>query len=75
MTALINANVRPHTTDDQLIVLCVDFVFPPLSAISTVVTILIQMMAVHREIQLKIQAEIDHHVGNGRLPSLDDRCK
>lgn len=60
---------------DQLMMICIDFIFPPLSAISTVVSILIQQMAIQPDIQQKLQSEIDNVVGHGRLPSLDDRIK
>lgn len=80
--SVINANwaetlsrLNVILSDDQLIMICIDFLFPPLSAISTVVTILIQQIAVQPEIQIKIQEEIDGVVGNGRLPNLDDRIK
>lgn len=61
--------------DDQLILTCIDFTFPPLSALSTTVTFLIQQICLDPSIQYKIQKEIDNVVGNGRLPTLDDRIE
>lgn len=62
-------------TDEQLILTCIDFSFPALSALSTTVTFLIQQICLEPEIQEKIQKEIDNVVGHGRLPTLDDRIK
>lgn len=62
-------------TDDQLILTCIDFSFPALSAVNTVVTFLIQQICIQPEIQKKIQNEIDKVVGQGRMPTLDDRIK
>lgn len=54
---------------------CVDFAFPPLSALSVTVSFLFQQIVAEPEIQTKIQNEIENIVGNGRLPTLDDRIK
>lgn len=62
-------------SDDQLILTCIDFAFPSLSAISMTVTFLIQQVCIDPNVQKKIQDEIDHVVGEGRLPTLDDRIK
>lgn len=59
--------------DDQLILTCIDFAFPALSALSTTVTFLIQKICHDPDIQYKIQSEIDQVVGEGRAPTLDDR--
>lgn len=61
--------------DDQLILTCLDFTFPPLSALSTTVAFLVQQIFIQPEIESKIQSEIDKVVGNGRLPTLDDRIE
>lgn len=61
--------------DDQLVLTCLDFSFPPLSALSATVTFLIQQIFKQPAIQTKIQNEIDSVVGSGRLPTLDDRIK
>lgn len=62
-------------SDDQLILTCIDFAFPALSALSTTVTFLFQKICHDPEIQYKIQSEIEHVVGEGRAPNLDDRIK
>lgn len=62
-------------SDDQLILSLIDFAFPALTALSTTVTFLIQQICHEPEVQRKIQDEIDHVVGQGRLPTLDDRIK
>lgn len=54
---------------------CVDFAFPPLSALSVTMSFMFQQICIEPEIQTKMQNEIDRVVGNGRLPSLDDRIK
>ncbi|CAD7091023.1 unnamed protein product [Hermetia illucens] len=58
---------------DQFIMGIVDFIFPAISAISTQLSFLFQWFLRKPEILKKIQAEIDEVVGNGRLPTLDDR--
>lgn len=60
---------------DQLVLALIDFSFPALTALSTTVTFLIQQICHEPEVQQKIQDEIDHVVGQGRLPTLDDRIK
>lgn len=62
-------------SDEQLILTCIDFAFPPFSALSATVTFLFQMICHKPEIQRKIQDEIDTVVGAGRPPTLDDRIK
>lgn len=54
---------------------CVDFAFPPFSALSTTMTFLVQLICHKPEIQNKIQEEVDRVIGEGRLPTLDDRIK
>lgn len=61
--------------DDQLVLSLLDFSFPALSALPTTLTFLIQQICHEPEIQRKIQDEIDHVVGEGRAPNLDDRFK
>lgn len=70
-----NSNFLFLYLDDQLILTCIDFAFPALSALSTTVTFLIQQICHDPEIQYKIQSEIDQVVGEGRAPTLDDRIK
>lgn len=61
--------------DDQLILTCIDFAFPSLSAVSTTLSFLFTQMQFNPEVQQKIHDEIDHVVGQGRAPNLDDRIK
>lgn len=61
--------------DEQLLMTCVDFGFPPFSALSTTMTFMVQLVCHKPEIQRKIQQEIDQVIGEGRLPTLDDRVK
>lgn len=53
----------------------VDFAFPAFSALSTTITFMVQLVCHKPEIQTKLQEEIDRVVGEGRLPTLDDRVK
>lgn len=62
-------------SDDQLILACIDFAFPALTALSSTVTFLFQQICHEPEVQQKIQTEIDHIVGQGRFPTIDDRIK
>ncbi|KAG5669890.1 hypothetical protein PVAND_000181 [Polypedilum vanderplanki] len=58
---------------DQMVMICTDFLFPSLSAIEIQVSFLLKHLLYHNDIMIKIQEEIDDVVGQGRLPSLDDR--
>jgi hypothetical protein len=60
---------------EQLVMICTDFLFPSLSAVETQISFLIRELLHREDVLLKIQAEIDQVVGEGRLPSLDDRVK
>lgn len=62
-------------SDDQLILTCVDFSFPALSAVPATIAFLFQQILLCPEIQKKIHAEIDHVVGHGRAPTLNDRIE
>lgn len=61
--------------DDQLIMTCIDYSIPPISAVPITVAFLMQRLILQPEYQAKIHKEIDEVVGNGRLPTLDDRIK
>ncbi|XP_055697775.1 probable cytochrome P450 304a1 [Phlebotomus papatasi] len=58
---------------EQLILICVDFFFPALTAVPVTIGFLIQRLLLQPEILIKMQKEIDEVVGRGRLPELDDR--
>lgn len=62
-------------SDEQLILTCVDFSFPSLSAVPATIAFLFQQMLLEPEVQRKVQKEIDQVVGHGRAPTLDDRVK
>lgn len=71
-----NANVSSSTfTDEQLIMTLVDFIFPALSALPSVVVHAIKLAMHHPEILKNIQEEIDRVVGTGRLVTWEDRKK
>lgn len=53
--------------------LCVDMFIPALNANSITTHCLIQRLYFHPEVLKKCQEEIDCVVGQGRLPSLNDR--
>lgn len=59
--------------DEQLVLTCLDFFFPALTAVGTQVTFLLQFCLKYPEVKERIQNEIDDVVGHGRLPTLDDR--
>lgn len=52
-----------------------DFLTPSLVANSVAVTQVLQALCTFPDVQKKVQDEIDHVVGQGRLPALDDRIK
>lgn len=59
----------------QLVSICVDFYLPALNSISVTLQFLLQRFHFQPEILKKCQDEIDRVVGQGRLPSLNDRIK
>lgn len=61
--------------NDQLLMICTDFLFPSLSAIESTIAFLFKHLVYRDDILRKIQDEIDLVVGSGRLPELDDRMK
>lgn len=62
-------------SDEQLVLTCVDFSLPSLSAVPTTLAFLFQQMCLEPEVQRKVQKEIDKVVGQGRAPTLSDRIK
>lgn len=69
------AGIKNGYMEDQLLMICTDFVFPALSAIETQIALLFMHLLYRRDICKKIQDEIEAVVGSGRLPGLDDRVK
>lgn len=62
-------------SDDQFIFALMDFFIPALTAVASQIALLFQVAIDQPEVANKIQAEIERVVGNGRLPTLDDRVK
>ncbi|XP_025988557.2 uncharacterized protein LOC113003430 [Solenopsis invicta] len=60
-------------TEEQLIILLVDFMFPALSALSGVITHIIKYLMHYPKIMEKVRNEIDNVVGTGRLVTWEDR--
>lgn len=57
----------------QLVSLCVDMFIPALNATSLTIQFLWQRFHFQPDILHKCQSEIDRVVGQGRLPTLNDR--
>ncbi|XP_047528620.1 probable cytochrome P450 304a1 [Vanessa atalanta] len=64
---------RTTFSDEQLQLVCTDYMFPAATGIQSVLTFLIERILLQPEIQDKIHEEIDRVVGRDRLPTLDDR--
>ncbi|XP_018364794.1 PREDICTED: probable cytochrome P450 304a1 [Trachymyrmex cornetzi] len=60
-------------TEEQLIILLTDVMFPAFSAIPVVITWIIKYLMHHPRVMKKVQNEIDNVVGTGRLATWDDR--
>ncbi|XP_053679606.1 probable cytochrome P450 304a1 [Anopheles nili] len=58
---------------DQLIIGCADFLVPAFSAIPAKLGLILQRLVTHPDVVEKMQAEIEQHVGQSRMPSLGDR--
>lgn len=62
-----------YFTEEQLIILLVDVMFPPLSASPVVISHIIKYLMHHPRVMEKAQNEIDTVVGTGRLITWEDR--
>ncbi|ETN61335.1 cytochrome P450 4c21 [Anopheles darlingi] len=58
---------------DQLILGLVDFFFPAISGATTQLALLLERLLLNPHVITRMQQEIDQVVGQGRLPTLDDR--
>lgn len=58
---------------EQFLMIVTDFLFPSLSAIESQVAFMLRHLMNRPDLMKRVQDEIDEVVGQGRLPSLDDR--
>uniref|UniRef100_A0A2C9GVA5 Cytochrome P450 n=1 Tax=Anopheles dirus TaxID=7168 RepID=A0A2C9GVA5_9DIPT len=60
---------------DQLIIGCADFLVPAFSAVPAKLGLILQRLVAHPPVVEQMYAELDRHVGQSRLPLLDDRTQ
>ncbi|XP_060801790.1 probable cytochrome P450 304a1 isoform X2 [Amyelois transitella] len=60
---------------EQLILTCVDYMFPAATAPQAVLAMLLERLVMQPELQDRLHEEVDRVVGSGRLPNLDDKIK
>uniref|UniRef100_A0A182PZA8 Uncharacterized protein n=1 Tax=Anopheles epiroticus TaxID=199890 RepID=A0A182PZA8_9DIPT len=58
---------------DQLVIGCADFLVPAFSAIPAKLALILERLVAHPAVVERMFSEIDQHVGQARLPLLDDR--
>ena len=58
-----------------MLLICVDFLFPAISALAVQMSFLFRQLLHQPQIAQRIQSEIDNVVGRGKLPELDDRIQ
>ncbi|XP_029169957.1 probable cytochrome P450 304a1 [Nylanderia fulva] len=63
----------PYFTEEQMIILIVDMIFPALSALPTTITHAIKHLMHNPKVMKKVQDEIDSVVGTGRFVTWEDR--
>lgn len=66
-------NKSENFTEEQLIILVIDMMFPAFGAIPIVITHVIKYLMHHPRVMNKVQNEIDNVVGTGRLVTWEDR--
>lgn len=72
----LNEDNKSHNfTEEQLIILLVDMMFPAFSAMPSAITHAIKYLMHNPKIMEKVQSEIDSVVGTGRLVTWGDRVK
>nr|UEN71137.1 cytochrome P450 4AV17 [Meteorus pulchricornis] len=64
-----------YFSEEQMIMIAVDFMFPALSAVPSVITHCIKYLMHHPEKMDRVQNEIESVIGKERLPQWDDRKK
>jgi len=70
----LNEDDKSHSfTEEQLIILLIDMMFPAFSAIPFAITNAIKYMLHHPGVMKKVQNKIDNVVGVGRLITWEDR--
>lgn len=62
-------------SDEQLLMILLDVMFPALSALPSVVAHAIKLVMHHPDVLKKVQGEIDTVIGTGRHVTWDDRKK
>lgn len=58
---------------EQFIFSLMDFFIPAITAIAAQMSLLLLTLVERPDVVKKMRKEIEHHVGSGRLPNLDDR--
>lgn len=72
----LNEDDKSHYfTEEQLIILLVDMMFPAFSALPSAITHAIKYLMHNPKVMKKVQNEIDNVVGTGRLVTWEDRIK
>ena len=71
--AEMEGNMNTSFYRTQFIMGLTDFAFPAFTAVGTQISLLVQYLLLYPDVQKKIQIELDHVVGSGRLPTLEDR--
>ncbi|KAK2575389.1 hypothetical protein KPH14_001053 [Odynerus spinipes] len=66
-------NLSPYFSEEQLILSVIDFMFPAITAMPSVVTHAIKLTMHHPDVAKKVRDEIHTVVGTGRLVTWDDR--
>ncbi|EFN65051.1 Probable cytochrome P450 304a1 [Camponotus floridanus] len=70
----LNEDNKSHNfTEEQMIILIIDMMFPAFSAIPSAITNAIKYLMHNSKIMEKVQNEIDNVVGTGRLVTWEDR--
>ncbi|XP_067013413.2 methyl farnesoate epoxidase [Anabrus simplex] len=60
-------------SEDMLVIICMDLFAAGAESVGNTLSFALLYMVLHPEVQEKVQKEIDHQIGRGRLPSLQDK--